>query len=46
MRQKILTIVNQGFDNKILSKEEASDINHADKIIPGRFMQHLKFKTI
>ena len=39
---KILNIVNEGFDNVILSKEEASAMTPAEDVIPGRFYTTFK----
>ena len=41
-QDKILNIVNEGYDNKILSKEEASAMTPAENVVPGRFYATFK----
>ena len=36
-QDKVLNIVNEGYDNNILSKEEASAMTPAENVVPGRF---------
>ena len=42
-KQKIESIVNEGYDNNILTKEEFRAMLPSDDVTPGRFMQHLKY---